>query len=198
MSRAPFVMAKATSAYSRQMPMFDLDDRLPVFPIPASRRNFGADTMPETAGQHRQGSRAFRATTPIAFALGSQQKFEAARAAGFFAEEIAPVEIASARGKSPAIVSADEHPRPQTTLESLQKLKPLFEGGVVTAGNASGITDGAAALLIGSGACRRSAGPQSARTHRVGGHHRGPRASRDGSGARASPAKKHWSARACG
>jgi 3-oxoadipyl-CoA thiolase len=148
MSRAPFVMAKATSAYSRQMPMFDstIGAR---FPNPSIEANFGADTMPETADNIAKGLSVPRDDSDR-FALGSQQKFEAARAAGFFMEEIAPIEIASARGKPPAIVSTDEHPRPQTTLESLQRLKPLFEGGVVTAGNASGINDGAAALLIGS------------------------------------------------
>ena len=182
MSRAPFVMAKATSAYSRQMPMFDstIGAR---FPNPSIEENFGADTMPETADNIAKGLSVPRDDSDR-FALGSQQKYEAARAAGFFTEEIAPVEIASARGKPPAIVSADEHPRPQTTLESLQKLKPLFEGGVVTAGNASGINDGAAALLIGSAAAGDRLGLESARTRRIGGH-RGRRASRDGPGARA-------------
>jgi 3-oxoadipyl-CoA thiolase len=150
MSRAPFVMAKATSAYSRQMPMFDstIGAR---FPNPKIEAGFGADTMPETADNISKGL-GVRREASDRFALGSQQKYEAARAAGFFAEEIAPVEIAQARGKPPVIVSTDEHPRPQTTLESLEKLKPLFEDGVVTAGNASGINDGAAALLIGSAA----------------------------------------------
>src|ERR1019366_6466596 len=84
------------------------------------------------------------------FALRSQEKYEAARADGFYDEEIAPVEIPQGRGKPPTIVSADEHPRPKTSLSSLERLKPLFGGGVVTGGNASGINDGAGALLIGS------------------------------------------------
>ena len=148
MSRAPFVMAKATSAFSRQMPMFDstIGAR---FPNPVIEEKFGADTMPETADNIAKGLDVRRDASDR-FALASQQKYEAARAAGFFAEEIAPIEIAAGRGKPPTIVPADEHPRPQTTLEALQKLKPLFEGGVVTAGSASGINDGAAALLIGS------------------------------------------------
>jgi acetyl-CoA C-acetyltransferase len=150
MSRAPFVMAKATSAYSRNMPMFDstIGAR---FPNPRVEATFGADTMPETADNIAKDMSVGREASDR-FALASQQKYEAARAAGFFAEEIAPVEIAQGRGKPPALVSADEHPRAQTSLESLNKLKPLFADGVVTAGNASGINDGAAALLIGSDA----------------------------------------------
>jgi acetyl-CoA C-acetyltransferase len=150
MSRAPFVMAKATSAFSRQMPMFDstIGARFPNSKIEAA---FGADTMPETADNISRDLQITREASDR-FALASQQKCESARAAGFFAEEIAPVEIAQGRGKPPLVVASDEHPRPQTDLESLQKLKPLFAGGVVTAGNASGINDGAAALLIGSAA----------------------------------------------
>jgi acetyl-CoA C-acetyltransferase len=150
MSRAPFVMAKATAAYSRQMPMFDstIGAR---FPNPKIEANFGADTMPETADNIAKDMSVGREASDV-FALASQQKYEAARAAGFFADEIASVEIAQGRGKPPVVVAADEHPRAQTSLDSLQKLKPLFAGGVVTAGNASGINDGAAALLIGSAA----------------------------------------------
>jgi 3-oxoadipyl-CoA thiolase len=150
MSRAPFVMAKAASAYSRQMPMFDstIGAR---FPNPKIEATFGADTMPETADNIAQDFQVTREASD-AFALGSQRKYEAARQSGFFADEIIAVEIPQARGKPPIAVSADEHPRPETNRESLQKLKPLFEGGVVTAGNASGINDGAAALLIGSAA----------------------------------------------
>jgi acetyl-CoA C-acetyltransferase len=150
MSRAPFVMAKATSAYSRQMPMFDstIGAR---FPNPKIEAKFGADTMPETADNIAKDM-GVRREASDKFAFRSQQNYERARADGFFEGEIAPVEIAQARGKPPLIVGNDEHPRPQTDLESLAKLKPLFEGGVVTAGNASGINDGAAALLIGSAA----------------------------------------------
>ena len=150
MSRAPFVMAKATSAYSRQMPMFDstIGAR---FPNPKIEAKFGADTMPETADNIARDV-GVRREASDKFALASQQNYERARAAGFFEGEIAPVEIAQGRGKPPLTVASDEHPRPETNLESLAKLKPLFEGGVVTAGNASGINDGAAALLIGSAA----------------------------------------------
>jgi len=150
MSRAPFVMAKATSAYSRQMPMFDstIGAR---FPNPKIEAKFGADTMPETADNIARDM-GVRREASDKFALASQQNYERARVDGFFEGEIAPVEIAQGRGKPPLTVAQDEHPRPQTDLDSLAKLKPLFEGGVVTAGNASGINDGAAALLIGSAA----------------------------------------------
>ena len=148
MSRAPFVTAKATSAYSRQVSVFDstIGAR---FPNPRIEASFGADTMPETADNIAADLGIARDASDR-FAARSQEKYEAARAGGFFDAEIDPVEIPQGRGKPPAIVSADEHPRPQTTMASLAKLKPLFQGGVVTAGNASGINDGAAALLIGS------------------------------------------------
>ncbi len=148
MSRAPFVTAKATSAYSRQVSVFDstIGAR---FPNPKIEAAFGADTMPQTADNIAADLGIARDASDR-FAFRSQEKYEAARASGFFEEEIVPVEIPQAQGKPPAVVTADEHPRPQTTLASLEKLKPLFEGGVVTAGNASGINDGAAALLIGS------------------------------------------------
>src|SRR5690606_31945758 len=77
-------------------------------------------------------------------------KFEAARQEGFFDGEITPVEVAQGRKLPPKLVAVDEHPRPSSNMEALQKLRPLFEGGVVTAGNASGVNDGAAALIIGS------------------------------------------------
>ena len=148
MSRAPFVTAKATSAYSRQVSVFDstIGAR---FPNPRIEASFGADTMPETADNIAADLGIARDASDR-FAARSQEKYEAARAGGFFDAEIAPVEIPQGRGKPAAVVSADEHPRPQTTMASLEKLKPLFQGGVVTAGNASGINDGAAALLIGS------------------------------------------------
>ncbi len=150
MSRAPFVTAKATSAYSRQVAVFDstIGAR---FPNPKIEAEFGADTMPQTADNIAAEFGIARDASDR-FALRSQEKYEAARAGGFYDEEIAPVEIPQGRGKAPAIVSADEHPRPQTSLSSLERLKPLFDGGVVTAGNASGINDGAGALLIGSAA----------------------------------------------
>jgi 3-oxoadipyl-CoA thiolase len=148
MSRAPFVMGKATSPYSRQVSVFDstIGAR---FANPNIEASFGADSMPETA-DNIAVDLGVRRDASDRFALRSQEKYEAARAAGFFKDEIDPVEIPQGRGKPSVIISADEHPRPQTTIASLEKLKPLFDGGVVTAGNASGINDGAAALLVGS------------------------------------------------
>ncbi len=148
MSRAPFVTAKATSAFSREVTVFDstIGAR---FSNPRIDAGFGTDSMPQTADNIAADLGIGREESDL-FALRSQEKYEAARAAGFFDGEIAPVAVPQGRGKSPLVVAADEHPRPQTTAQSLEKLAPLFAGGVVTAGNASGINDGATALLVGS------------------------------------------------
>ncbi len=148
MSRAPFVLAKATSAYARSQAMFDSSIGA-RFPNPKIEAEFGAETMPETADNIARDLGVTRAASDR-FALASQQKYARARAAGFFAEEIAAVRIAGPKGKPPIEIADDEHPRPDTDLAALERLKPLFAGGVVTAGNASGINDGAAALLLGS------------------------------------------------
>ena len=92
------------------------------------------------------------------FALASQHKYAKAREDGFFKSEIKPVSIPQGKGRPDAVVSEDEHPRPETTIEGLQKLKALFPDGVTTAGNASGINDGAAALIVASRAAGESAG----------------------------------------
>ncbi|OUJ93785.1 beta-ketoadipyl CoA thiolase, partial [Acinetobacter baumannii] len=92
------------------------------------------------------------------FAAQSQAKYQKAKEEGFFADEITPIEVFQGKKLPPKFVSEDEHPRPSSTVEALTKLKPLFEGGVVTAGNASGINDGAAALLIGSEAAGQKYG----------------------------------------
>ncbi len=148
MSRAPFVLAKAESAFSRDFRMFDttIGTR---FPNPRFIAAFGGHSMPET-GDNVANDFGISREAADRFALGSQQRFEAARAAGFFDSEIHPVAVPTGRKTPPLVVSADEHPRPETTSESLARLRPLFEGGVVTAGNASGVNDGAAALLVGS------------------------------------------------
>ncbi|MDH4566913.1 3-oxoadipyl-CoA thiolase [Pseudomonas sp. BN414] len=147
MSRAPFVLAKAESAYSREAKIFDttLGAR---FPNPKVNAQFGADSMPETADNVARDYGIDRAQAD-AFALASQQRYASALECGFFAEEILPVEVPAGR-KGTLTISVDEHPRPDASAEGLAKLRPLFEGGVVTAGNASGINDGAAALLIGT------------------------------------------------
>ena len=148
MSRAPFVMAKAESAYSRQLRTFDstIGAR---FPNPKVLAEFGSDTMPETADNVARDLGISREAAD-AYALQSQQRYEAARQDGFYREEVLPVEVPQGRKQPPRWVSADEHPRPDTDTAKLARLSPLFEEGVVTAGNASGINDGAAALLIGS------------------------------------------------
>ncbi|GLZ86751.1 acetyl-CoA acetyltransferase [Metapseudomonas resinovorans] len=147
MSRAPFVLAKAESAYSREAKIFDttLGAR---FPNPKVNAQFGADSMPETADNVARDYGIDRAQAD-AFALASQRRYASALECGFFAEEILPVEVPAGR-KGTLTLCADEHPRPDASAEGLAKLRPLFEGGVVTAGNASGINDGAAALLIGT------------------------------------------------
>jgi acetyl-CoA C-acetyltransferase len=156
MSRAPFVMAKSESAFSRDFKVFDstIGAR---FPNPKVTAAHGAHTMPETGDNvaHEFGVSREAADT---FALASQTKYAAALKAGFFADEILPVSVPTGRKTPPVIVATDEHPRPDTTAESLARLKTLFEGGVVTAGNASGINDGAAALLIGSRAAGEKIG----------------------------------------
>ena len=148
MSRAPFVLAKAESAYSREFRMFDTTIGA-RFANPRFVAAHGGDSMPQT-GDHV--AREFGIDRDMAdrFALASQTRFEAARRAGFFDDEILPVSVPTGRRTPPLSVTEDEHPRPETTLESLARLKPLFDGGVVTAGNASGVNDGAVALLIGS------------------------------------------------
>jgi len=155
MSRAPFVMAKAESAYSRDLRVFDSTIG-PRFPNPKVEQQFGDDSMPQTADNLAQDIGVPREAADV-FALASQRKYAAAKADGFFDGEIAPVSIAQRKG-DPKVVAADEHPRPDTTMEALQKLKPLNAGGVTTAGNASGVNDGAAALLVGSRAIGEKAG----------------------------------------
>jgi acetyl-CoA C-acetyltransferase len=156
MSRAPFVMAKATAAFSRSSEIYDTTMGA-RFPNPAVTALYGADSMPETADNIASDLGITRDEAD-AFALGSQQKFAAAQARGFFKDEIQPMEVPVGRKKPPVVVSEDEHPRPQTDAASLAKLRPLFEGGVVTAGNASGINDGAAALIVASGEAGKAVG----------------------------------------
>jgi acetyl-CoA C-acetyltransferase len=146
MSRAPFVMAKSEQAYQREFKMFDstIGAR---FPNPKIGKSFGNDTMPETADNVAREHQITRAQSDT-FAAASQAKYAKAKAAGFYKDEILPVTIAGRKGD--VVIAEDEHPRPDTDLEKLGKLKALFDGGVTTAGNASGINDGAAALVIGT------------------------------------------------
>ena len=146
MSRAPLVLAKAEAPFAREQKMFDstLGAR---FPNPAFVAKFGGDTMAETAANVAREHGIGRADSDQ-FALRSQQRYAAAAADGFFKEEI--VEVAIAARSGPSVVAADEHPRPDTSAAALAKLRPLGADGIVTAGNSSGINDGAAALLIGN------------------------------------------------
>jgi acetyl-CoA C-acetyltransferase len=147
MSRAPFAMAKAESAYSRDARIYDTTMGA-RFPNPRLVAGFGDDTMPETADNIASELCLGRESSDR-FALASQQKYAAALKAGFFSGELMPVELPGRKG-AVTTVAVDEHPRPDTTLDKLAALKPLAPEGVVTAGNASGINDGAAALLVGT------------------------------------------------
>ena len=148
MTRAPFVVGKAEQPFAKDFKVFDssLGAR---FPNPKLEGLFGADTMPQTADNLAREYQLKREDCDK-FALASQQKYAKARLDGFFKSEIKPVSIPQGKGKPDAVVSEDEHPRPETTMEGLQKLKALFPDGVTTAGNASGINDGAAALIVAS------------------------------------------------
>jgi acetyl-CoA acyltransferase len=148
MSRAPFVMGKADSPFSRTAKIEDTTMGW-RFINPALKAKYGTDSMPETAENVAEEFRISRADQD-AFAFRSQQRAAAATKAGYFAEEITPVCIPQKKG-DPVIVSNDEHPRPDTTLEGLAKLKGVVKPeGTVTAGNSSGINDGACALLLAS------------------------------------------------
>lgn len=147
MSRAPFVMPKATQAFSRQTGLEDTTIGW-RFINPAMRALYGVDSMPETAENLAQEFAISRADQD-AFALASQQKYAAAFAKGFFKTEIAPVPVPQRRGE-PIWVEADEHPR-DSTLETLAKLRPVVRAdGTITAGNASGVNDGAGVVLLAS------------------------------------------------
>lgn len=156
MSRAPFAVAKAEAPYARELRVYDttLGAR---FPNPRILKAYGSDSMPET-GDNVAKDHGISRSQVDEFAARSQEKYEKARAAGFFAGEIHPIQVSTGKKSPPVIVSVDEHPRPESTLEALAKLRPLFEGGVVTAGNASGINDGAAVLLVGSRAAGERVG----------------------------------------
>ncbi len=150
MSRAPFVMGKAETAYSRGQKIEDTTMGW-RFINPKLKERYGVETMPQTAENVAEQFNINRQDQDQ-FAYNSQQRTKAAQDKGFFAKEIVPVTIPQRKGE-PVVVDTDEHPRPQTTLEALAKLKGVVKPeGTVTAGNASGINDGAAAFLIASDA----------------------------------------------
>jgi acetyl-CoA acyltransferase len=148
MSRAPFVVGKADTAFSRVAKMEDTTIGW-RFVNPAMKAKYGTDSMPETAEIVAEEYKIARADQD-AFALRSQQRAAAAMKACRLSEEIVPVPIPQKKGE-PILVAMDEHPRPDTTLEALAKLKGVVKpDGTVTAGNASGVNDGSCALLIAS------------------------------------------------
>ena len=155
MSRAPFVMPKAETAFSRSAEIFDttigwrfINHRM--------QQLFGTDSMPET-GENVAREFGVSREAQDAFAVRSQERAVAAQQSGRLGKEIVPVAVPQKKG-DPVSVTTDEHPRTGTTVETLAKLKPLFKDGTVTAGNASGVNDGAAALIIASEAAVRRHG----------------------------------------
>ena len=153
MSRAPFVIPKADAPFSRNAEIHDTTIGW-RFVNPRMRERFGLDSMPET-GENVAAEFHIARADQDRFALRSQQRTAAAYARGFYEAELVPVEIPSAKGK-PLAVTRDEHPRPETTLERLASLPtPFRANGTVTAGNASGLNDGAATLLIASESAAR-------------------------------------------
>jgi len=148
MTRAPFVMGKASEAFQRSNEIFDTTIGW-RFINPLMKAQYGVDSMPETGENVAEEFQVARKDQD-AFALRSQQRAGKAIAAGYFAEEIVPVEAPGGKN-GPIVVDKDEHPRPETSFEALAKLKTPFRNpGTVTAGNASGVNDGAAAMILAS------------------------------------------------
>ena len=146
MTRAPFVMGKAGEAFSRATEMYDTTIGW-RFVNPVLKAQYGIDSMPETGENVAEEFQVARKDQD-AFALCSQQRAGKAAASGYFAEEIVPVEAPGGKA-GPIVVDKDEHPRPDTTLDNLARLKPIVRnGGTITAGNASGVNDGAAAIVL--------------------------------------------------
>ncbi len=148
MTRAPFVMGKSAEAFGRSADIFDTTIGW-RFINPLMKQQYGVDSMPETGENVAEEFQVSREAQD-AFALASQQKAGRAIASGYFAEEIVPVEVPGGKG-GPIVVDKDEHPRPETTAEGLARLKAFVrQPGTVTAGNASGVNDGACAMIIAS------------------------------------------------
>jgi len=146
MSRAPFVLAKSDTAFSRTAEIYDTTIGW-RFVNPRMQKLYGIDSMPETGENVAEQFRINRADQD-AFALRSHQRWAAAHKTGFFNRQVVPVEVRQKKGE-PIMVTTDEHPRPDTTLEALSSLRTVVKpGGTVTAGNASGINDGAGAVLL--------------------------------------------------
>ncbi|MBA2935534.1 3-oxoadipyl-CoA thiolase [Sphingomonas sp. CGMCC 1.13654] len=153
MTRAPFVMGKADGAFGRAQKLEDTTMGW-RFVNPALDALYGTETMPRT-GENVAEDHGISRADQDAFALRSQQRAVAARTNGFFTEEIVPVAVPGKKKGETVEVSVDEHPRADSSIEGLQTLRPLFAGGTVTAGNASGINDGAAAMIVASEAAAK-------------------------------------------
>ncbi|WP_227367716.1 3-oxoadipyl-CoA thiolase [Halomonas sp. M20] len=156
MSRAPYVLGKAESAYARNQPLYDtvIGSR---FPNPWLAREYGSHSMPETADNVAHDLEIGRDAAD-AYAARSQVRYAEALARGFYTGELLPVEVPQGRKQPPLLLDQDEHPRPGSDAEKLGRLPSLFENGVVSAGNASGLNDGAAAMIVGSLAAGEKAG----------------------------------------
>jgi 3-oxoadipyl-CoA thiolase len=155
MSRAPFVLPKAEAAFSRNAEIYDTTIGW-RFVNPLMQAQYGVDSMPET-GENVARDFGISRDAQDAFAVRSQEKAVAAQANGRLAKEIVPVNVVQKKG-DPISVTSDEHPRAGSSIETLGKLRALFANGTVTAGNASGVNDGAAALIIASEAAARQHG----------------------------------------
>lgn len=148
MTRAPLTFNKSNTAFSKDITVYD--SAIGVrFPNPTIGKLYGHEAMPETADNVAKAVDINREQCDV-FAYNSQQKWAKATANGFFKEEIIPVNIPQKRGKPDIVVEVDEHPRANATLDKMSTMRSLYEGGVVTAANASGINDGAAAVVVGS------------------------------------------------
>jgi acetyl-CoA acyltransferase len=156
MTRAPFVMGKSDGAYSRSAKIEDTTIGW-RFVNALTKAKYGVDSMPETAENVAEQFKVTRADQD-AFAMRSQRRWAAAHAAGFFEAEIIPVRIPQKKG-DPKVFDTDEHPRPETTVDALSSLRGVVkDGGTVTAGNSSGINDGASAVLLASGTAAKRYG----------------------------------------
>ena len=156
MSRSPIVMSRSESAFDRGIKFYDSTIG-PRFSNPALVKRFGDDQMPQTSDNLAKEYGITREQADI-YSASSQKKYAAAKAAGFFKDEIIPIELPPTRkGPVPAICD-DEHPRPESDVATLAKMKVLYKDGITTAGNASGVNDGAVCLTVGSKAAGEKAG----------------------------------------
>ncbi len=156
MSRSPIVMSRSESAFDRGIKFYDSTIG-PRFSNPALVKRFGDPQMPQTADNLAREYGITREQADV-FAAASQQKYQVAKGEGFFAGEIEAVEMPPSRKGPVPAVADDEHPRPGTDVAALAKMKALYEGGVTTAGNASGVNDGAVCLMVGSKSAGEKAG----------------------------------------